>query len=268
MTTGDVPAASSVATDVGWSGRERRFEFYVGHPSCEAVATEVEGEVVGIGFGTGNGPIGWIGMVCVRPRYQGRGIGRLLTERVAQRLEDRGCRTLVLTATRAGRPVYEKMGFETETFYHGFSGPGLGPEPPPPGVRRMRPKDLPAVRELDRRMTGEDRSHLLRALEGPGWVMAGDGDEVRGYHLAAPWGGGPIISPDPEDAAALVRLVRARAGPGGTARFWLASENERGVEHMREIGFNQVSSLPRMTRGDAVPWRPESLWSVFSLGKG
>lgn len=268
MTTGDAPAASSVAADVGWPGRERRFEFYVRHPFCEAVAAEVEGEVAGIGFGTGNGTVGWIGMVCVRPRYQGRGIGRALTERVARRLEDRGCRTLVLTATQAGRPIYEKMGFAIETFYHGFSGPGLDREPPPSGVRRMRPEDLPAVRDLDRRMTGEDRSHLLRALEGPGWVATGDGDEVRGYHLPAPWGGGPIISPDPKDAAALVRLARALAGPDGTARFWLASENERGVEHMREIGFEQASFLPRMARGDGVPWHPGSLWGVFSLGKG
>ena len=268
MTTGDVPAASSVAADVGWPGRERRFEFYVGHPSCEAVAAEAGDEVIGVGFGTSNGEVGWIGMVCVRPRHQGRGIGRALTERVAGRLEDRGCRTLALTATEAGRPLYEKMGFVTETLYHGFSGPGLDPEPPPPGIRRMLPGDLPAVCRLDRRMTGEDRSHLLQALEGPGWVATGDGGEVRGYHLPVPWGGGPTVAPDPDAAVRLVRLVRALAGPDGIVRFWLASENEKGVEHMREIGFKQVSRLPRMARGDGVPWRPESLWGVFSLGKG
>lgn len=268
MTTGDVPAASSVAADVGWPGRERRFEFYVGHPFCEAVAAEAGGEVAGIGFGTGNGPVGWVGMVCVRPRYQGRGIGRALTERVAERLEDRGCRALALTATEAGRPLYEKMGFVTETFYHGFSGPGLDPEPPPPNVRRMLPEDLAAVCQLDLRTTGEDRSHLLQALEGPGWVAVGEDGEVSGYHLPAPWGGGPTIVPDPEDAAALVRLVRALAGPEGAPRFWLASENEGGLELMRGIGFEEAGRLPRMIRGGPVSWRPEALWGVFSLGKG
>ncbi len=268
MTTGDAPAAASVAADVGWPGRERRFEFYVRHPFCEAVAAEVGGEVAGIGFGTGNGEVGWIGMVCVRPRHRGRGIGRLLTERVAERLEGRGCRALVLTATEAGRPIYEKMGFATQTFYHGFSGPGLDPEPPPAGIRRMRPEDLPAVSQLDRRVTGEDRSHLLQALEGPGWVVVGDGGEVRGYHLPVPWGGGPTVASDLDAAVGLVRIVRALAGRDGIVRFWLASENEKGVEHMREIGFEEVSRLPRMVRGDTVPWRPESLWGIFSLGKG
>lgn len=268
MTTGDVPAAAFVGAEVGWPGRERRFEFYVRHPLCEALAAEVEGEVAGIGFGTRNGAVGWIGLVCVRPRCQGRGIGRALTDRVAQRLENLGCRTLVLTATEPGRPLYEKMGFSTETHYHGFGGPGLQSEPLHPRLRRMTLEDLISVCELDRHMTGEDRSHLLRALEGPGWVATGDDGEVRGYHLPAPWGGGPTISPDLHAARALVRHVRALAGSGGTARFWLASENESGKEHMREIGFEEARRLPRMSRGEPISWRPGSLWGVFSLGKG
>lgn len=122
MTAGDVPAAASVGAEVGWPGRERRFEFYVGHPFCEAVAAEVDGEVVGVGFGTRKGAVGWIGLVCVRPGYQGCGIGRALTECVARRLENLGCRMLVLTATGAGRPLYERLGLSTETQYHGFAG--------------------------------------------------------------------------------------------------------------------------------------------------
>lgn len=122
MTVGDVPAAASVGAEVGWPGRGRRFEFYVGHPFCEAVAAEVDGEVVGIGFGTLNGAVGWIGLVCVRPGYQGCGIGSALTERAAGLLENRGCRTLMLTAAEMGLPVYERLGFSTETHYQGFAG--------------------------------------------------------------------------------------------------------------------------------------------------
>ena len=268
MTAGDVPAAASVGADVGWPGRERLFEFYAGHPYCEAVAAEVSGEVVGIGFGTRNGAVGWIGLVCVRPRHQGRGIGAALTKRIAGLLEDRGCRTLILTATEMGRPVYEKIGFEAETFYHGFSGPGLGPEPPAPGVRRMQPEDLAAVCDLDRRMTGEDRSHLLRSLAGPGWVMVGDGGKVRGYHLPVPWGGGPLITPEPDAAGALTRLARTLYGPDETVGFWLAEENETGASLMEEMGFERTRRLPRMVRGEPLSWLPESLWGLFSLGKG
>lgn len=268
MTVGDVPAAASVGAEVGWPGREERFEFYVRHPFCEAVAAESDGEVAGVGFGTQNRKIGWIGMVCVRPRYRGRSIGRALTGRIAERLENLGCRTLVLTATESGRPIYEKMGFSAGTHYRGFAGPGLDPEPLPPGVRRMAAGDLPAVCDLDHRMTGEDRSHLLRALSGPGWVMADRNGGVRGYHLPVPWGGGPTIASDPDAALALVRLVRTLAGPDQAATFWLAEENGPGLESMVEMGFEDVRRLPRMVRGETPDWRPEALWGIFSLGKG
>ena len=268
MGVGDVPAASSVGAEVGWPGRERRFAFFVGHPYCEAVMAEADGRAVGVGFGTRNGAAGWIGLVCVRPGYQGRGIGAAITERVAELLEGRGCRTLVLTVTASGRPVYERLGFSVETHYRGFAGPGLQPEPPEEGVRPMAPEDLPSVCDLDRRMTGEDRSHLLRALAGPGWVMDGDDGGVIGYHLPVPWGGGPLITPDPDAAKALTRLARTLAGPDGNVTFWLAEENEAGADLMAEMEFERSRCLPRMVRGEPSRWSPGSLWGLFSLGRG
>ena len=268
MTGADVAAAASVGAEVGWSGRERRFEFYVRHPSCEAVVAEANGRAVGVWFGTANGEVGWIGMVCVRPGHQGGGIGAAITARVTDLLERRGCQTLVLTATEPGRPLYEKIGFSTETHYHGFEGPGLGPGPSHPHLRRMRPEHLPVVCDLDRRMTGESRSHLLRALSGAGWLVEDDDGEVRGYHLRMPWDGGPTIAADPDAARALARLTRTLSGPDETVGFWLAEENEKGMELMEEMGFEEVRRLPRMVRGRPPLWRPESLWGIFSLGKG
>ena len=131
----------------------------------------------------------------------------------------------------------------------------------------MRPGDLDAVCEFDRRMTGEDRAHLLRTLEGPGWV-ADDGGEVRGYLLPVPWGGGPIRARDLADGRTFARLARTLAGPGGTVRFWLAGENEAGIGFMEEIGFQEIRRLSRMARGMPLSWRPESPWGIFSLGKG
>lgn len=268
MIGADVAAAVAVGAEVGWPGRERRFEFYVRHTSCEAVVAEAEGRVVGAGFGTANGDVGWIGMVCVRPGQQGGGIGAAITARVMDLLERRGCRTLVLTATEPGRPLYEKIGFSTETHYLGFEGPGLGPSPLRSHPRRMRPEHLPAVCDLDRRMTGEDRSHLIRALAGAGWLVEDEGGEVRGYHLPVPWGGGPTIAADTGAARALAHLTRTLTGPDGTVRFWLAEENRAGMELVKEMGFEEVRRLPRMVRGRPPPWRPESLWGIFSLGKG
>jgi len=132
----------------------------------------------------------------------------------------------------------------------------------------MVSEDLPAIGDLDRRLTGEDRSHLLRALGGPGWVAVDADGKPRGYHLSVPWGGGPVIAEDPDAARALTRLVRILAGPDGIVRFWLASENEVGRESMRDLGFEEARLVPRMIRGEPLSWRPEALWSLFSLAKG
>ena len=268
MISADVERAAAIGAEVGWPGRELQFEFFARHRSCEALAAEVEGEVAGVGFGTRNGTVGWLGLICVSPRYQRRGIGSALTARLSERLEERGCRTLVLTATESGRPIYEKLGFSTETFYHGFAGPGLEAASTPPGLRRMKPEDLDAVCALDLRLTGEDRSHLLRAVNGPGWIVTGGPGEVRGYHLPVLWGGGPVIATDPDAVKTLLHLARTLVGPNGTTRFWLAAGNEEGRAHMKSIGFEEVRRLPRMERGERVAWRPETLYGLFSLGKG
>lgn len=268
MTSDNVEKATAIGAEVGWAGREARFEFFVRHPHCEAFAAEVDGGVVGVGFGTRNGSVGWIGLVCVSPSHQRQGIGTALTARIAERLEDLGCRTLALTATDLGRPIYESLGFWTETFYHGLSGPGLEPAEPHPGVRRMEPTDITAVCDLDLRLTGEDRSHLLRAFGPAGWLATGGDGRPRGYHLRVPWGGGPIVAEDFEAATTLVRFVRTLAGPDESVNLWLAAENEGGRDHMRSIGFDEDRRLPRMVRGEPPSWRPESLWGVFSLAKG
>jgi GNAT superfamily N-acetyltransferase len=268
MTVSDLAVADAIGAEAGWPGRRARYDFFVRHPCCLALAAELEGEMVGMGFGTRNGAVGWLGLICVSPRFQRRGIGLALTSHVAERLEEAGCRTLVLTATEAGKPVYEKLGFFTETFYHEFSGPGLDSEALEPAVRRMLPVDLPSVCDLDLRLTGEDRSHLLRAFQGSGWLVTGDDGDVLGYHLPAPWGGGPVIAEASTTARALLHLVRTLAGSDVTARFWLATENEDGREYMNSIGFGEERRLPRMIRGEPVLWSPKSLWGLFSLAKG
>lgn len=83
MTADDLARADSIGSEVGWPGRRARFDLFVRHPLCEAVAAEVGGEMVGMGFGTRNGAVGWLGLICVSPHHRGRGIGAALTNRIA-----------------------------------------------------------------------------------------------------------------------------------------------------------------------------------------
>jgi predicted GNAT family acetyltransferase len=51
-------------------------------------------------------------MVAVVPEARGQGLsGKLIAHSLADAVE-RGCRTATLVATKLGRPVYERLGFE------------------------------------------------------------------------------------------------------------------------------------------------------------
>jgi len=267
MAAPDVAPAARVASESGWPGKERQFAFFVEHPACRAVVARERGETVGAACGVANGNAGWLGLVVVSTARRGRGLGAALTLAVMERLREAGCRTLLLTATEPGRPVYEKLGFEVETFYHGFEAPGLPSGPTPDRVRNLESGDLKAVLDLDRRSTGEERSALLQTFPAGFLLVDGEGG-LRGYHVPMPWGGGPTIAADGEAGLALLDLQRRLAGPEGFVRAWLTSENAEGRQAVERTGFAKTVCLPRMVCGGPLDWRPEALWGVFSLAKG
>lgn len=55
---------------------------------------------------------GYIWSVYVTPTWRGQGLGKLLTERAMAHLKAIGCTYIVLHASDAGAPLYEKIGFE------------------------------------------------------------------------------------------------------------------------------------------------------------
>jgi GNAT superfamily N-acetyltransferase len=54
---------------------------------------------------------GYIWPVYTKPAYRGRGVGKALTERAIAHLKSIGCTHVVLHASDAGAPMYEKLGF-------------------------------------------------------------------------------------------------------------------------------------------------------------
>ncbi len=265
ITAGDIEGVVHAASEVGWPSQRRQISFFQKRPDCVGFVAESGGRIIGASFGVKNGDVGWLGLILVSPEFRGLGIGSSLTRAVMSRLEERGCRTLALVATPMGKPLYERLGFEVETDYHGFSGPGNISEVK--GFRAISSEDFSKILHLDRRVTGEDRARLLEGMK-PGWMLAAKNGEARAYHLRAPWGGGPAIASDFEAGKRIVDLQRSAAGPEGSVRVWLADENIRGREYMEEIGFEEFRVSPRMVRGERVEWRPEGLWGIFSLAKG
>jgi GNAT superfamily N-acetyltransferase len=267
MTPAHVEPVARVASGAGWPNLSRHFAFFVRHPRCRAVVALEGGEAIGAACGAANGHAGWVGLVVVSGAHRRRGLGTALTRAVMEVLLQAGCRTLILTATQMGRPLYERLGFEVETFYQGYEAPGLPPAPTRGSMRPYGAEDLPAVRDLDRWATAEDRSALLDSFP-EGHLLEDGRGGARGYHARVPWGGGPVIAASLEAGLGLLDLQRRRAGPDGTVRAWLTEENAAGREAIERNGFGKLRRLPRMVLGEPLDWRPETLWGIFSLAKG
>jgi GNAT superfamily N-acetyltransferase len=272
MTPADVEPATEAIRRGGWGERGPFFAFAVGHRECDPILAEVDDEIVGTGVGTASGHVGWIGAIFVGPTHRGHGLGLALTAEVIARLESRGCRTLVLVATEQGRPIYERLGFEVQSWYHTLEIGGLPMDAPPDRtVQAIGRADLPGMAALDRRATGEDRAHLIEAFvrDDAGWIVRDPDDgHLRAFLLRAPWGGGATIAPDPSDALRLLDHRRAVGGPDHRVRAGLMAENEAGRLLLAERGWTEAWSAVRMIRGDPLDWQPEAIWGQFNHAIG
>jgi GNAT superfamily N-acetyltransferase len=282
MTPADVEPASEALLADDWGDRRAWFGFASSHAECRVFAAEgADGAILGTGVVTINGPVAWIGTIWVASSARGQGIGRALTEAPIEAAESAGCRTLVLVATDAGRPLYERMGFRVQSWYRTMEAPGLAGsvdrgtgvstrESDARRVRAYRADDLESMATLDRAATGEDRRHLLTAFAAPETtlVLTGESDAPSGYVIRAPWGGGATIAPDPDDALAILRARRLAAGPDRRVRAGILFENEVGARALAADGWREAWRAPRLARGDPLDWQPEHVWGQFNHALG
>jgi GNAT superfamily N-acetyltransferase len=268
MTARDVDPAADVLLRGEWGDRRLFFAWAVDHPRAHPFVADVEGEIAGTAVGTANGPAGWIGAVFVDPAHRGGGIGRELTDRVIGELEAAGCATLVLVATTAGRPMYERLGFRHDTDYHAIEADSLdGGEP---ALTPWRPADLAGMIDLDARATGEDRAHLLRAFASPASssTLRGAGGDLKGFVVRAPWGGGATVALTLDDGIRILEARRQAARPGARVRAGLLAENHEAIERLAELRWQPSWTGPRLIRGPALAWQPTRIWGQFNFAIG
>lgn len=267
MTAADVEIAASLAK-AEWGDRRHYLRFYFSHPQCRLLAAEVGGAVVGTGSTTFNGATGWMGELFVSPEYRRSGVGSALFETRLRYLEERGCSTILLAATAMGRPIYERFGFQPEaSMYYRLRGPLTAERPQDPRLRHFRPDDFEAVVEIDRRVTGEDRAHLIAALSEGAWVTTDQRGRVCGYLLPTPWPEGAVIAMDPGFAEALLER-RMAVSNDGAAAVAVPAGNVAALRYFEARGFKRTEELIRMTRGIAVDWDPAKIWTCLNLALG
>lgn len=273
MMPADVEPVALAFLRESWGDRRLNLDFVTRHHETHPFVADADGVVVGTGVVSLNGPVAWIGTIWVEPAWRRRGVGLVLTQATIETAEAAGCRTLVLVATDAGRPMYERLGFEVQTEYRILEAPGLDAAdtgPVDPRIRAFEPSDLEAMEALDRSATGEDRGHLLRAFAAPETtrVLVHDDGSLGGFVVRAPWGGGATIAPLHDDADAILHARRVAAGPGKQVRAGLLTDNADGLARLAALGWTDSWNAPRLVRGDPMRWQPDAIWGQFNHALG
>ncbi|MGK2852215.1 MAG: GNAT family N-acetyltransferase [Candidatus Limnocylindrales bacterium] len=275
MSHEDIDRTSAAILADDWGDRRSWFAFAVRHPACRVVVAEADGAVVGTGVTTINGNAAWIGTIWVATPWRGRGLGRTLTQATIDAAEAAGCRTLILVATDAGRPLYERLGFTIRSWYRTMEAPGRGQVDAPPAgdatvIRDVRATDLDVLARLDAAATGEDRAHLLQALAKPGStrVVVRSDDRPQGFIVRAPWGGGATIAPDPDLAMAMLDARRDAYPADRKVRAGVLDHNRAGLARLEAEGWTEAWRAPRLERGDPLDWEPTSIWGQFNHALG
>ena len=270
MAPADVGPAAEMIRQGEWGDRSVFLAWAVEFPPSRLFVAEDAGRIVGTGIATANGTVGWVGTIFVAPDRRREGLGEALTRIVIDDLETRGCRTLKLVATDAGRPLYERLGFEVQAPQLFFTASGLAPNEADDGVRPFDPTMLAGIVALDRLATGEDRSAVLERLANPesARVLVGDDGSTRGFVVRAPWGGVSLIAPETDDAIRLLDWRRRQAGVDHPIYAGFPDTGDSRRTRLLSVGWTLAGAGTRMIRGKPLEWNPDWIWGTFSGALG
>jgi GNAT superfamily N-acetyltransferase len=245
---GDLPGIMALVAAVGWPHRPQDVAAAMAGAKVWVAGSD-EAPVAGVAMGwIYDDKAAHIGLIMVAPERQGQGLGRRLTERV---IADMGGRAVMLLATAAGRPLYEKLGFRAVgslTQHQGVFEPGPLPTKGP--LRRAGPADRPALLALDRAALNAERPAILEKLFALGEThVLTDGAAVAGYSVAWAFGRGRVVGPIvAASEVGAVALFEAAARPGFT-RVNLREPAPLLADHLTARSLAPLETCQVMVRG-------------------
>ncbi|WP_233848697.1 GNAT family N-acetyltransferase [Paraburkholderia sp. HD33-4] len=223
----------------------------------KGLVLEFEGNVVGTAIACVKGDYSSIGLITIDPCFQGRGLGRELTNRVL----GVATKNVSLVSTAEGRRLYESLGFEENgVVYQLTASPDdrsvAANHEPARAVRMARAQDFEDIYQLYRSATGVFSKVLLDDLlsTADAVFVAAQANNVVGFCIVRPFGQGAVVGPIVADSVELaVDLVAesTRCFRDTTLRIDV-NDSDAFAQALVPLGFRAVSRAPKMFLG-AVP---------------
>lgn len=255
-----VPLFLSHAKKEGWRCEEWEFRFVLQAFPAGCWVARNNGRLAGFVTSIKYCSSGWIGNLLVRQKERGQGFGRRLMVRAIDSLAKAGVSTTWLTASEAGRPLYETLGFVAVDHIVRWSGRGTYTL-----VAGGRTSPKVAASRLDQAGWGDDRSLIINLIAGMGTVLETAGgfcmvQTADGGYQLGPWGS--------ESELVASQLLQLALGVTGAANVFLDApeSNQAAARVLAGAGFVPCGRTVLMSRGATPAYRPELIYALASMG--
>ncbi len=239
----------------GWTDIVPEFDLYIRKSFCHPLKVMSDSKLAGIGASIVFGRTCWLAHIIVERSQRRKGIGSAITEKLIRDLDAEHIESFLLIATEAGFPVYLKAGFRVMTEYRYFKRVSpTGHAVTSPDVRPCQKEQQKDLLELDRKISGEDRSPLLSDYLDNALVYTEAG-RVHGFYIPG-LGEGPVVAETPDAGLELMRLKYSKAG-----KAVIPSDNTEGTAFLENNGFVPAETRgTRMILGKDLEWMPEGIF--------
>lgn len=271
MTPVDVAAGMRLKEIAGWNQTKEDWERFLRAEPEGCFVAEWNGQVAGtVTTIVYENRFAWIGMVLVDPQLRGKGIGTALLQKALDHLDAKKVPCVKLDATPQGKPIYARLGFQSEYEIERHSlTREIGPKDSPATVSGGAEK-LEALLKMDSEVFGADRSALLRSLadSAPELVtIARHEGTVQGFALGRKGSQADHLGPWVASNALAARevferfLLRSRRQ---VVFVDVVRDNPWAPALLAGNGFQFSRTLTRMYRGEnAHPGRPDFLCAIL-----
>lgn len=241
-----------------WGDLGPRFEYFIAAKNCAPVKFVQARKMVAVGTTIKHRDTAWLACIIVHPDFRNRGLGAQMTRTLMESLDPSHFKTIYLDATEMGYPVYKKLGFQLECSYSHFRKiPADIALEISPEIQDIQPQFCSDILQLDKAISGEDRSHVLEESMAGGKVIYRD-SELLGFYL-------PQLSEGLVIAAnvyAGVALTKYRVQEKPNAAFPTA--NKAAMALLPSLGFELFRTSRRMFFGEKRLWKPEGFFNRIS----
>ncbi|ACM20942.1 N-acetyltransferase, GNAT family [Geotalea daltonii FRC-32] len=255
-----VPLFLALAAKEGWKCGQWEFDFLLENFGQGCWVARHNQHVAGFVTSVKYGKSGWIGNLLVRAELRGQGLGRFLMEQAIASLDRAGTETIWLTASRSGRPLYEKLGFFQIDMITRWRGSG------DINSRKLQQGyTLEMVEELDQLGWGDHRSLIIRKAAEQGTVLS----VPDGFCMVQNAGGtlqlGPWCCRSLPAAENLLEQALTMMGQGDVF-LDVPDSNGNAAFILRKRGFTPCGGTVLMYRGASPAYRSQLIYALATMG--